>query len=215
MTINELETLVRQLEEQVNSCNVAITSVQLELKKLVSKDDVNTISTTVDTLNTKVDTLTTAVGTIDEALSKVDHLSTLLDVKVDNITVNDILQYSADGKWHNIQPNLLKLPTSSQGGNQASSLNALVDVSLSNVKDGQALIYNAVDEKWINKTITIDVPSGGNTSVDLSNYLTLTDAQKTYLPKTGGTITGTLTVDKLLTVNNNVLVSGGVTAYNK
>ena len=102
--------------------------------------------------------------------------------------------------------------SSSSGG--ASKLADLSDVYISGISNGQALVYSAINNKWINTTINNSGNTGGNTG-DLSKYLLASDAEKLYLLKTGGTITGNLNINGLTTLGNNLLVKGGVTMYNE
>ena len=215
MTLDELEIKLSNLQKLVEDNTAALTTLSNNLKEYATKDDLNELTVQVKELLSANATLQDAVGEITFRVNKVDHLSTLLDVSTDNITVNDLLQYGSDGKWHNIQPHLVKLPIIDGSGNVgAITLSSLTDVQLSNLKDGQALIYSALSSKWVNKTIETNSGSGNTNVGDLSGYLTLEDAKKTYLPLSGGTLTGALTVNKQLDVTGNILATGGITTYN-
>lgn len=212
MTLDELEIKLSNLQKQVEDNTAALTTLSNNLTEYATKDDLNELTIQVRELLSANTTLQNAVGEITFRVNKVDHLSTLLDVSTDNITVNDLLQYGSDGKWHNIQPHLIKLPTIDGSGDVgAITLSSLTDVQLSNLKDGQALIYSALSSKWINKPIET---TGNNNIGDLSGYLTLEDAKKTYLPLSGGILTGSLTVNKKLDVIGDILATGGITTYN-
>ena len=91
----------------------------------------------------------------------------------------------------------------------ASNLNGLSDIMLTNVTDGQFLVYDAQLGYWTNKTVNV---SSGSTG-DLSNYMTFADAKRLYLPLTGGTLTGPLTVKALVTAEDNVIVHKALTMY--
>lgn len=208
MTLAEIEILLRQLQEQVTANTAAITTLQNNLTQYATTDDLKTLSTQVNILLDNNDTLQEAVAALDTSVKKIDHLETLLDVDVNNVTENDILQYSNRGKWQNIQPTMLNGLTSSNTSG-ASNLDGLSDVVLTNLIDGQFLVYDAQLGYWINKTV--NVSSGG--TGDLSNYMTFADAKRLYLPLTGGTLTGPLTVKALVTAEDNVLVHKALTMY--
>lgn len=208
MTLAEIEILLRQLQEQVTANTAAITTLQNNLTQYATTDDLKTLSTQVNILLDNNDTLQEAVAALDTSVKKIDHLETLLDVDVNNITENDVLQYSNRGKWQNIQPSMMNglISNSSTG---ASNLNGLSDIMLTNVTDGQFLVYDAQLGYWTNKTVNV---SSGSTG-DLSNYMTFADAKRLYLPLTGGTLTGPLTVKALVTAEDNVIVHKGLTMY--
>lgn len=207
MTLAEIEILLRQLQEQVTANTAAITTLQNNLTQYATTDDLKTLSTQVNILLDNNDTLQEAVAALDTSVKKIDHLETLLDVDVNNITENDVLQYSNRGKWQNIQPSMMNglISNSSTG---ASNLNDLSDIMLTNVTDGQFLVYDAQLGYWTNKTI--DVSGGAD---DLGNYMTFADAKRLYLPLTGGTLTGPLTVKALVTAEDNVIVHKALTMY--
>lgn len=208
MTLAEIEILLRQLQEQVTANTAAITTLQNNLTQYATTDDLKTLSTQVNILLDNNDTLQEAVAALDTSVKKIDHLETLLDVDVNNITENDVLQYSNRGKWQNIQPAMMNgLMSNSSTG--ASSLNGLSDIMLTNVTDGQFLVYDAQLGYWTNKTV--NVSSGG--TGDLSDYMTFADAKRLYLPLTGGTLTGPLTVKALVTAEDNVIVHKALTMY--
>lgn len=208
MTLAEIEILLRQLQEQVTANTAAITTLQNNLTQYATTDDLKTLSTQVNILLDNNDILQEAVAALDTSVKKIDHLETLLDVNVNNITENDILQYSNRGKWQNIQPSMMNgvVNNNSIG---ASNLNGLSDIMLTNVTDGQFLVYDAQLGYWTNKTVNV---SSGSTG-DLGNYMTFADAKRLYLPLTGGTLTGPLTVKALVTAEDNVIVHKALTMY--
>lgn len=208
MTLAEIEILLRQLQEQVTANTAAITTLQNNLTQYATTDDLKTLSTQVNILLDNNDILQEAVAALDTSVKKIDHLETLLDVDVNNITENDILQYSNRGKWQNIQPAMLNGLTNSNTSG-ASNLDGLSDVVLTNLTDGQFLVYDVQLGYWTNKTV--NVSSGG--TGDLSDYMTFADAKRLYLPLTGGTLTGPLTVKALVTAEDNVIVHKALTMY--
>lgn len=206
MTLEELEALVKSLQEQ-------LTSLNNSLSNYATTDNVSAITTNVKTLQNNYDTLKTSVATLDTKVNKINHLETLLDVSLYNLTENDLLQYSNDGKWHNVNPTKLGITTGNSSGS-ISKLSDMSDVLLGNVENGDVLTYNTSSKKWVNSKVDIETPS-----VDLSNYLTISSAEQTYFKKTGGVIDGnvtinnTLLVKEMITGEDNVLVHGGVTMY--
>ena len=97
-----------------------------------------------------------------------------------------------------------------QGYLTSLSLGNLTNVSLTSTTNGQVLTYQSSNGTWVNKSITFPVTSVcGNTGVitatqiatalGLSGYATQTWVGNNYLPLTGGTLTGALTVNSSIT----------------
>ena len=152
--------------------------------------------------------LRTDLNTLSTAVTKVDHLGKLLDVEInDPLTEGDILLYDNTGKWHNVKVNDLipELPT-----NVVRSLNDLEDVQLTGLTNNHVIMYDSGLGKWTNHKVDTAIDD----NMDLTKYLTKTEAAMIYLPLTGGTITGNLLVKGFTTIDNNLLVSGGITMYN-
>lgn len=171
-----------------------------------NNDNVNELITLVKELQTKVDTLKQAVASLTTQVNKIAYLQKLLDVEITNLTIDDILQYSNDGKWHNIQPS--NISTGTTIGPSVTKLSDLSDVVISVPTNGQALVYSSADGKWHNNTIS----SGGEGEIPsdvLENYLTKAEASSVYFKIAGGTITGQVDIQ------DNLLVSGGITAYSQ
>ena len=212
MTLAEIETLLKQLQQQINENNAAIVSIQNTLSQYATTDDLKTLSTQTNVLLKNNDVLQESVAALDTRVSKIDHLQMLLDVDVNNLTENDILQYSNNGKWQNIQPSELKGIVNNNTGIDPDilnklSLNQLSDVMINNLINGQVLQYDYQLGYWVNKTIKTSEPS------NLDNYMTFEDAKRLYLPLTGGTLTGPLVVKAMVTVEDNVLVHKALTMY--
>lgn len=163
-------------------------------------DNINELITLVRELQATVNTLKEAVATLDTKVQKINQLQKLLDVEIENLTFEDVLQYSSDGKWHNIQPS--KIFVTSEAVSGAQKLSELLDVVISNPISGQALTYNSIDGKWYNN----EVSTSG--SGDMANYLTKAEAAITYYPISGGTIKGNVRIE------GDLLVAGGITLYN-
>lgn len=167
-------------------------------------DNVQELITRVKELEQKVDTLSSLVTSLQDKVNRTNTLSGLLDVQITDLTFEDLLQYSSDGKWHNIKVSSLDIVDDRpiQG---AAALSDLSDVSISSPSNGQALVYSSSSKKWSN--VTLETGGGGGGSIDLSDYLTKSEAKITYFPFSGGTITGDVTMNK------NLLVQGGITCY--
>lgn len=212
MTLAEIETLLGQLQEQIKSNTAAIITLHNTVANYATTDDLNALAKQVNTLLVNNDILQESVAALNESVDKIDHLSKLRDVKINNITENDVLQFGYDGKWHNVQPHLLSGLNVNNTGS-ATKLSDLTDVVLTNVTDKQSLIYDAATSKWKNKLITGENISGSG------QYLTKDEAALLYLPLTGGTITGNLivngttTLNSMLTVNDNVLCTKAITMF--
>lgn len=212
MTLAEIEVLLKQLQEQIKQNTTAINTLHDNLNKYATTDDLKALSTQVNILLKNNDILQDSVAALDTRVSKIDHLQTLLDVDVNNLTENDILQYSNNGKWQNIQPSELKGIVNNNTGIDPDilnklSLNQLSDVMINNLINGQVLQYDYQLGYWVNKTIKNNEPS------NLDNYMTFEDAKRLYLPLTGGTLTGPLVVKAMVTVEDNVLVHKALTMY--
>lgn len=174
-----------------------------------NSDNINELISLIRELQTKVDTLEQAVATLTTQVNKIAYLQKLLDVEITNLTIDDVLQYSNDGKWHNVRPsNIVTEDTVDTG---ATKLSDLSDVIISVPTNGQALVYSSSDKKWHNNTISSGGSGGGgDISADiLKNYLTKAEASSTYFKIAGGTITGEVNIQ------DDLLVDGGITAYNQ
>ena len=211
MSLAEIENLLLKLQAEVKANTAAIVTLNNTVSNYATTDDLTAISKQINTLQNNNVLLQDAVSALNTSVAKIDHLSRLQDIVINNITEGDILQYSSDGKWHNIQLSGLDINTGTDGTSSVTKLSDLTDVFISGVSNGQALVYSSINNKWINATIQ---SNGGNTG-DMSSYLTIKDAQLLYLPLTGGTITGPLTVTGLTNLGDNLLVTGGITMYNK
>lgn len=210
MTLTQIETLLVQLQTQVTANTAAINSINNTVSNYATTDDLKELSNQINVLQENNNTLQNSVAALHTSVSKIDNLENLLDVNVNNITVGDILQYDANGKWSNIQPSAINITGS--GSSSVTKLSQLQDVWITGIESGQVLSYDALSGKWVNSALQIG-------DVDLSSYLTVAAAEATYLPLKGGTITGnlqvngTLLVKGMMTGENNLLVFGGVTMY--
>lgn len=189
-------------------------------------DNIIELTELVRQLTQKIDTLEQHIAELDSQVQKINHLSKLLDVEITNITENDVLVYSSDGKWHNI--NYTVLLDKEESPTSVTKLTELSDVLINSPVDNQVLAYSQSAGKWVNKDANF---GGGGSTGDLSAYLTKIEAQRTYFPLTGGTITGNVTIKGNLNVTTgnigfnvnstqvnvygNMLSTGGITLYNE
>lgn len=81
-----------------------------------TKDELNELVVLVRNLQGDINTLDTSVGELDTLVERINHLATLKDVTITYITEGDLLQYSSDGTWHNIQPSALGIGGEGGGG---------------------------------------------------------------------------------------------------
>lgn len=208
MTQLEIENLLLQLQQQVIANTAAIETLNDTISNYATTDDFVALTNQINTLQNNNIVLRTDLNTLSTAVTKVDHLGKLLDVEInDPLTEGDVLLYGNTGKWHNVKVNDLipELPT-----NVVRSLNDLEDVQLTGLTNNHVIMYDSGLGKWTNHK----VDTGLDDNMDLTKYLTKTEAAMIYLPLTGGTITGNLLVKGFTTIDNNLLVSNGITMYN-
>lgn len=86
------------------------------MAQYATKDELNELIVLVRDLQGDVNTLDTSVGELDTLVERINHLATLKDVTITYITEGDLLQYSSDGTWHNIQPSALGIGGEGGGG---------------------------------------------------------------------------------------------------
>ena len=86
------------------------------MAQYATKDELNELTGLVRTLQGNINTLDTSVGELDTLVERINHLATLKDVTITYITEGDLLQYSSDGTWHNIQPSALGIGSGEGGG---------------------------------------------------------------------------------------------------
>lgn len=86
------------------------------MAQYATKDELNELVVLVRNLQGDINTLDTSVGELDTLVERTNHLATLKDVTITYITEGDLLQYSSDGTWHNIQPSALGIGGEGGGG---------------------------------------------------------------------------------------------------
>lgn len=207
MTLNEIETLIIELQKQVAANTAAIVTLNNTVSNYATTDDLEVLSDKIDILQDDNLSLSSDLSSLHNAITKIDHLGKLLDVEIISpLTEGDVLQYSNTGKWSNVKVDEL---TPTAPASSVNSLNDLADVQLTGLTNNHVLMYDSGLGKWTNHKIDT-----GMDGFDLTNYLTKTEAALLYLPLAGGTISGSLLVKGFTTIDNDLLVSGGITMYN-
>lgn len=208
MTLNEIETLIIELQKQVAANTAAIVTLNNTVSNYATTDDLEALSDKIDVLQDNNLSLSSDLSSLYNAITKIDHLGKLLDVEIISpLTEGDVLQYSNTGKWSNVKVDEL---TPTAPASSVNSLNDLADVQLTGLTNNHVLMYDSGLGKWTNHKIDT-----GMDGFDLTNYLTKTEAALLYLPLAGGTISGSLLVKGFTTIDNDLLVSGGITMYNE
>lgn len=208
MTLNEIETLIVQLQKQVSANTSAIAILNNAVYNYATTDDLNVLASKINILQDNNLSLSSDLSSLYTAITKIDHLGKLLDVEIiQPLTEGDILQYSNTGKWNNVKVNK-SISTTPIG--TVNRLNDLADVQLTSLTNNHVLMYDASLGKWTNNKADIGI----NTELDPTKYLTKAQAESLYLPLTGGTINGPLLVKGLTTIDNDLSVSNGITMYN-
>ena len=206
MTLLEIEQLLSQLQQQITSNTAAIVTLNNTISNYATTDDLNAIATNLNALQQNNTLIQNDLNALKTAVENSDHLNKLIDVEIKDLTEGDVLIYGNTGKWHNLQTDFIGSSEPSGPASGVTRLNDLVDVRLSTLYDGQSLVYDSSINMWVNTTIS----SGGSTD---GNYLTKVQADNLYLSRYGGTVNGDLTITGLTTINNNLLVKGGITMY--
>lgn len=224
MTQQEIETLLKQLQQQVELNTTAIQQITDRFNSYSTLSSLYSINSAVSAVQASVSTLQTQVATLQTSIGLVNKLSKLIDVNITNsLAKDDLLQWDGD-RWTNIKPS--KLGISDSSGNM--SLEGLSDVSISNKSNGQTLVWSNSLSKWTNGTV-----SGGGSGLDVtamwqelasssSNQINpshITGA----LSLSGLTVNGSTTLKNQSTqlnvttsgisINGNTIGTGEITAY--
>ena len=159
MTQEQIETILTQLQAQVEANTTAINSLSNRFNSYSTLSSLYSINSAVSAVQASVSTLQTQVATLQTSIGLVNKLSKLIDVNITNsLAKDDLLQWDGD-RWTNIKPS--KLGISDSSGNM--SLEGLSDVSISNKSNGQALVWSNSLGKWTNGTV-----SGGGSGLDVT-----------------------------------------------
>ena len=137
---------------------------------------------------------------------KLEYDSASNALKISNVNTQKVINLYATGEISAYGYN------AGSAGGGASALDDLDDVTLSNLQNGQALVYNSSTGQWVNTTIQ----AGGIDETALAQYLTnnqyltMPTGDGRYVKKAGDTMTGALTIDLNSTYP---LYLRGTTAY--
>lgn len=73
-------------------------------EQYTTKDEFSELSRAVKSIQDSVDTLGTDLGSLQTLVDRINQVGKMKDVVITYLTEGDILQYSNDGRWHNVQP---------------------------------------------------------------------------------------------------------------
>ena len=108
-----------------------------------TQDDFNSLVELVRTLQDDVTTLNSSVGAIDQTIEKINHVEALKDITLTYITEGDVLQYSSDGTWHNVQPAALNIGF---GDGEGSPVDSAIVKSLIQSEGAKLFISKLYDD---------------------------------------------------------------------
>lgn len=227
MTLEELEVLVKQIQQQVNLNTLAIQQLNNNLNKYATLDSVYSMRTSISVNSAEITSLQQQVATLSSSIGVVNKLSKLLDTNIKDLTKNDVLQFDGD-RWTNIKPSALGAIGGSGGVN---TLEALLDVKITNKTDKQSLCWDNSSGKWINYTVTSGGGSGGGLDVTAmwaelaksSSYTIDPSHIKGNLSLTGLSVNGNIVLKNSSTtlsvlstgvsINGDTVGTGEITAY--
>lgn len=226
-----------ELEQQVQKNTTAINSLDTAIGNLATIYQLNQVDNKVDQVQTTITALQNAITELQTSIGLINKLSKLLDINIkDDLSKNDLLQYDGD-RWTNIKPSEVGIP-SSGSSSTVTSIEDLLDVSISNKSHGQVLSWNALTSKWTNTTLNIETGSdfdetamwqalGGSISNKKINptYINGQELSLTGITVNGSNIVFTnsnntvavsssnLTVSQNINATGNILSEGEITAY--
>lgn len=209
MTQEQIETLLTQLQQQVQLNTTAIQQLSNRFNNYVTLSTYYSTNNTVNTNQSAISTLQQQVAALQTSIGLVNKVSRLIDVNITNVTKDDLLQWDGN-RWTNIKPSKLGI-TGGTGG--SSTLEGLADVQITSKTDGQAIVWSNSVGKWINKTIeTGGGSSGGEGGLDVSAMWEAL-AANTSQQINPSHITGALSLSGL-TVNGSTVLTNGSTQLN-
>lgn len=217
MTQEQIETIITQLQQQVQLNTTAIQQLSNQFNNYATVAQYTSLVNTVNATQASITNLQSQVASLQTSIGLVNKLSKLIDTNITSIAKDDLLQWDGD-RWTNIQPS--KLGITSTGG--SSTLEGLSDVSITNKSDGQALVWSNSSSRWVNRTISTGSGTGtgggltvtqmweelGNIGDNQINPTHITGS----LNLSGLKVSGSTTLTGV-TVNGNALATGEITAY--
>jgi hypothetical protein len=80
-----------------------------------------------------------------------------------------------------VEKDVIALGSTDSESDNVGYLSQLLDVSVSDIQDGQVLVWDSALSKWVNQTVAFD---GGGTDTDLTAYARKSYVQENYVSKT-------------------------------
>lgn len=108
-----------------------------------TQDDLNALAQLVRTLQDDITTLDASVGEIDTLIEKINHVEALKDITLTYVTEGDVLQFSSDGTWHNVQPAALNMGI---GDGEGSPVDSAIVKSLIQSEGAKLFISKLYDD---------------------------------------------------------------------
>lgn len=203
MTLQELEILVKQIQDQVELNTLAINSISNRFSQYATLSQLYSTNSTTSAHSTSITAMQLDIANLQTSIGLVNKITKLLDVNIQGLAKDDLLQFDGD-RWTNIKPSKLGVST---GGSGVSSLEALTDVLITGKTDGQALVWSNTDNKWVNRTISSGGSGGSGIDLDAMWSALASNTSNQINPSH---ITGDLTLSGL-TVNGNSIFNAGST----
>ena len=161
MTLQELETLVKQIQDQVELNTLAINSISNRFSQYATLSQLYSTNSTTSAHSTSITAMQLDIANLQTSIGLVNKITKLLDVNIQGLAKDDLLQFDGD-RWTNIKPSKLGL----SGGSGSSTLEGLTDVLITDKADGQALVWSNTDNKWVNKTVSSGGSGGSGIDLD-------------------------------------------------
>lgn len=108
-----------------------------------TQDDLNALTQLIRTLQDDIATLDASVGEIDTLIEKINHVEALKDITLTYVTEGDVLQFSSDGTWHNVQPAALNMGI---GDGEGSPVDSAIVKSLIQSEGAKLFISKLYDD---------------------------------------------------------------------
>lgn len=206
MTFEELETLVKQLQRQVELNTLAITQMSNRFSSYATLKGMYSLRTNIEYNSTDIHSLKQSVDALNESVGVVNKLSKLLDTNFNDVAKDDLIQFDGN-RWTNVKPSTIGI----SGNTGATTLEALADVRVTNKTDKQALCWDNATSRWINYTITEGSGgSGGGLDITAMWQELAKESNNTIHPSH---IKGNLSIGSL-TTSGIVTMANGNTVFN-